>query len=95
MVNVIYKYPIPLKNNFKIELHKGFSITDIGMQNGLPYMWVYQDTCNTLVEYNFYSRETGQVIPKGALHVGLYKFVIGQELVVNIFLESKKGSKQE
>lgn len=39
----IYKYPVPIRDDFKIEMPMGAQVLTVATQNGKPYIWVLVD----------------------------------------------------
>lgn len=55
----VYKYPIPLRDDFQLLLPRGAAILDVQMQRGAPQLWALVDTSQPLVERVFRLAGTG------------------------------------
>lgn len=58
----IYRFPIPLNDEFQIGMPKDAEILHLGTQNGIPCLWVMVETDNDYVERSFRGIGTGHTI---------------------------------
>ncbi len=89
----IYKYQIPVKEEFTLSLPKGAKVLRVEDQDGLFWMWALIDTNADLEERHFCSVKTGGTVPYGPLeYLGFCKIFIQQELGLYIFEKKFKSS---
>lgn len=62
MPDTIYKYTMPIMNDFALKLPKGAQVLSCGAQNNTPVMWVRVNTDNPTEERHFILRGTGHPI---------------------------------
>lgn len=60
-MRIIYKYEIPLTDEFTLDLPSHSEILCVQVQNDKPYIWVScdHDTCHPCYRKRFYLRGTG------------------------------------
>ena len=59
----IFKYEIPIKNSFEINIPKGYKILSLQTQNDDPYIWVMVNENNPIEEVRFVLLCTGEEFP--------------------------------
>lgn len=70
-MKVIYKYEIPIQDNFEIELPIDYHILTFQVQDNAPYIWVYHDTDDPKRKVSFSMIGTGNfMIHKILTYVG-------------------------
>ena len=79
---VIWKYEIPIADEFTLKLPHEAKIIHIDIQRGRPQMWVLVDPTEELTEYQFIVLRTGQPIPtdKYPSYKGTFQSPIGDEV---------------
>lgn len=93
-MNKIYKYPVPVREKYDIELPKGATIIRVEDVDGLFFLWAIvnpEETDTQIFYLEFY--KTGQPIetPVDDLkYLGLCKLFVMQELGLYCFLNTKK-----
>lgn len=61
-MKTIYKYEIPIDDEFEIETHANSHPLSVQMQNGVPMIWLMVDTDSPLSKQTFYLVGTGNPI---------------------------------
>jgi len=94
-MKTIYKYEVPILDQFQKYLPKGAVILSFQTQNGVPVIWAKIDTLAEVEERNFRLFGTGHPIkdiPKDAdLHyIGTTQQSTNPPLVWHLFEEMKK-----
>jgi hypothetical protein len=87
-MNVIYKYPLPIKEKFTLELPKFANIIRVDDVDGQFWLWAIVDTEQPLVLRYFECYKTGQPIEtdlKWLFFLGTCKLFIMQELCLYIY----------
>jgi hypothetical protein len=87
-MKTIYKYPIPFKDKFSIDLPKHALIIRVDTVDGNSFLWAIHDTDNELMTRHFECYKTGQEIITPLAHLyylGTCKIFIGQELCLYVF----------
>lgn len=87
-MKVIYKYPLPVKEKFTIELPQYAQIIRVEDVDGLFYLWAIVDTEAPLVLRYIECYKTGQPIEtelKWLFFLGTCKLFIMQELCLYMF----------
>ena len=70
-MRTIYKYPVCTK---PIDLPSGAKILTVQLQEGIPHMWVEQETSNPMFRRHLYVVGTGRQIPTNDVdYVGTYQ----------------------
>ena len=72
----IYKYDIPVTDDFTIDLPTPNKILDVQVQNGSPVMWVLHNTADLIVPNKFCIIGTGNPIDRNMdnfKHVGSFQ----------------------
>lgn len=86
----IYKYPIPIEDNFTISLDRNAKVLCVQTQNDKPFIWVMLDDKEPIkVEKEFWLRGTGhdceEVQPyTGVKYVGTFQMRNGT-IVFHLF----------
>lgn len=62
-MKTIYKYPVPLTDDFTLDLPKGAKVLTVQMQHGEPQLWVLVDPENYTVKRSFRLVGTGHSVP--------------------------------
>lgn len=89
MATAIWKYQIPVSDNFTLNMPFDANIIRVDNVDGLLYLWAIVDTDEDLKQeerhFNFY--KTGQAIeaPYASNYIGHCKIFIGQELCLYLF----------
>ena len=58
----VWKYKIPMKDSFSIEMPDNHSTLTVQLQNNEPYIWVLVETSDTLIKAEFRLAGTGHAI---------------------------------
>lgn len=58
----VYKYSIPVSNEFEIDLSKGAEILSFQCQHGMPFIWVLINPDAVSYPRRFWLVDTGQTI---------------------------------
>ena len=58
----IYKYELMRKNEFTVNLPRGFKFLDVQVQRGKPYMWCLVDENESAYPTTFYIHSTGRSV---------------------------------
>lgn len=61
-MTTIYKYPVPIHDEFIINMPNGAQPLSVRVQNGQVYMWAMVNPRNAMIEKRFYLRGTGHPI---------------------------------
>lgn len=61
----IYKYQIPVEDNFTLELPFNCQFLSIGQQSNLPFIWCLVDPAQPMAKYAFRLAGTGHQIDVG------------------------------
>lgn len=76
MTNIIWKYELPRKTQFTMEMPKNAKILSLQLQNGKPCLWVVFDTKEKATKQprKFYIMGTGiEFDNRMSLYVGTYQ----------------------
>lgn len=87
-MKTIYKYSVPIKDSFLLELPENFQPLKVEMQGAEPKMWALVDTSDNLVTIRFRWFGTGHMIP--SYYMGHYVGSVlmhGGSLVFHLFAE--------
>ena len=83
---VIFKYQMPILEDFYMVLPKGAEILRVDDQDGMFWMWCVVDTDVVDVKRKFYSVKCGANVPDGDLkYLGFCAIFVQQELGLYIF----------
>lgn len=83
---VIFKYQMPILEEFYMTLPKGAEIVRVDDQDGMFWMWCVVDTDVADEERKFYSVKCGANVPDGDLkYLGFCAIFVQQELGLYIF----------
>jgi hypothetical protein len=85
---VIYKYPIPVKEKYVIDLPANANIIRVDDVEGLFYLWAIVDPEAPLVPRYLELYKTGQPITtpmRSLFYLGFFKLFIMQELCLYVF----------
>lgn len=81
-MNTIYKYAIPIKGLFEIEMPQGAKILDLQLQFGEPVIWAAVDPADPMIARKFGLLGTGA---PGSFsltkHVGTFQFHSGRTVL--------------
>ena len=80
----IWKYPIPLQDEFTIQMPDGAQILYVQAQNNMAYMWARVLTEQSVVDRNFRLRGTGHFIDLDCIHIGSF-MLYGGDFVFHLF----------
>lgn len=84
-MRTIYKYPIPIIDDFTLDLPGGARILDVQIQDGKPCIWAIVDTELPPIRRWFRLAGTGHPLDKVHLiHVGTFQLK-GGALVFHLF----------
>lgn len=87
-MKTVWKYDIPVQDEFSIAMPKGAELLSVQDQFGQPRMWVFVDTTEVLVERRFAVVGTGHIHgePWFDVHhfLGTFQILKG-ELVFHLF----------
>jgi len=79
-VNTIWKYAIPLSDNFAIKMPEHAQVLCVQMQGRTPTMWALVDNDHKLVDREFVTLGTGNPITEKLLYdmiyIGTYQAVM-------------------
>ena len=70
---VIWKYPLVLKDEQKIQMPLVAWPLCVQMQNGQPMLWMKVDPTSESVESTIYIVGTGHPVPDGRSYVGTFQ----------------------
>ncbi len=88
-MKVIYKYQIPIKESFTIDMPKFANIIRVDSIDGLCFLWAEVDTSNPVEPIEFRAYKTGQEFRNettGFLkYLGFCTIFIGQELCLYVY----------
>lgn len=87
-MNVIYKYPLPVREKYVIELPANAHIIRVDTVEGLFYLWAIVDPEAPLVTRYLEFYKTGQPITtpmRSLLYLGFCTLFIMQELCLYVF----------
>ena len=65
----VFKYPIPIKDEFEVVMPSSSAILKIGNQFDIPRMWVLVQPDSVLITRRFRIFGTGHPIPGGPLYL--------------------------
>lgn len=83
---VIFKYQMPVLEEFYMTLPKGAEILRVDDQDGMFWMWCVVDTDVVDEKRKFYSVKCGANVPEGDLkYLGFCAIFVQQELGLYIF----------
>jgi hypothetical protein len=84
---VIYKYQMPVKEEFTLSLPISAQILRVASENGFLWMWALVNTENDIEERKFGAYKTGGTIPEYHIleYIGCCPIFIQQELMLYIF----------
>jgi hypothetical protein len=85
-MNVIWKYDVPVLDEFAISLPKEAEIVHVGSIGDKPYMWVIHDPINDYEQRTFYVRGTGHNIKDDLIYIGTF-IILSGEFVGHLFEE--------
>jgi hypothetical protein len=78
----IWKYEIPLTEEFKLEMPRGKQVVRIDVVDSVPYMWVLTRSGNAPEEYGFELHPTGVDIDTDRVYVGTFRIA---DVVFHLF----------
>lgn len=81
-MKTIYKYLIPIKDYFSLNLPLGAKILAFQIQMGKPVIWAIVDTENEMEVRHFYIRGTGHPDHSGEIEDDIYIDTIQAEALV-------------
>lgn len=55
----IFKFPLPVADEYTIRIHAGAQILSVGQQDNNMYLWALVNTVNPYVDYGIAIRGTG------------------------------------
>ena len=58
-MTAVFKYQMPIEDEFAIPMPAGAKVLHVDVQNGMPHIWALVDPANDLRAYNFCVRGTG------------------------------------
>ena len=84
---VIFKYQMPVLENFTMQLPSGAQIIRMQDQGGMFWLWAVVDTDAPLEERSFMAFKTGAAIPRDVnlMYVGFCAVFVQMELGLYIF----------
>ncbi|GAF77207.1 unnamed protein product [marine sediment metagenome] len=89
-MKTIYKYPIPIKHFFNLELPRDAKILSFQTQLGIPVIWALINPENELIKRDFCIRGTGEPDYSEDRHIRTYLGTIQTgALVWHLFEEVK------
>jgi len=81
----IYKYPVPLTDDFTLALPRNAQILTVQMQHEKPQLWALVDPAVSNVERNFIVRGTGHPVDdEGLEYINTFQLANGT-LVFHLF----------
>lgn len=87
-MQTIYKYEVPIEDEFVVELPESAKILCVQVQHGEPFFWALVDTANQPERRRFSLRGTGHVLDEylveSANYVGSFQ-LRGGALVFHLF----------
>lgn len=83
-MKTVYKYPIPIYDEFGFLMPKGAEILHVNQINDVPYIWALVDTMEPLESYSFALRGTGHNADIVGKYIGTFQMHDGQ-LVFHLF----------
>lgn len=87
MTTAVWKYEIPVADNFALRLPEGARFLHVDVQDGHPRLWVLVDTEQAIEDKFFVLAGTGHPIPEAPeqlAHIGTYMLLDGA-LVFHLF----------
>jgi hypothetical protein len=94
MAKVIWKYTIPFKNEFAIEMPKGALILKAATQYGHPVMWALVDPAVEKEKRAFFMVETGASFSKAGQYIGSF-LMHNDTYVIHLFEATKEAQPHE
>lgn len=90
---VIWKYPVPVLEEFTLNLPREAEVLRIAMIDGHVWLWALVDTEAELVTRRFFAVKCGAAVPDGPelRHLGFYALYVQQELGLYVFEEVTNG----
>ncbi len=86
-MKLIYKYPIPLQDQFVIPMPFGSKILSVQIQKGQPCIWAIVDTDKEICARSFLMFGTGHPLPHDIMalpFIGTFQ-TLGGDLVFHLF----------
>lgn len=83
----IYKYPIPVANEFVVAMPLGAEVLHVGVQDERPHLWALVDPDQPSRDYRFRMHGTGHPVEDvitGGMHIGTF-MLGGGSFVGHIF----------
>ena len=82
MSKVVYKYKLPIKDRFSLEMPRGASLLEAFEQNREPFLWAMVDKDEEAVLYDFRLADTGEEIetPLEWKHISTFDILNGAEI---------------
>lgn len=80
----IFKYEIPVSDDFKLSLPKGSEILSVQMQKSIPCLWALIDEANERENRYFKLYGTGMAIDDNLKYIGTFQMLNGG-LVFHLF----------
>lgn len=89
---VIYKYQMPVKEQFSLKLPQGAEIIRVADQDGMFWLWAVVNTDVPDEERHFVAVKCGGNVPedRNLRYVGMCAIFVQQELALYIFEETEK-----
>ena len=86
-MRTVHKFPIPIEDDFTLEIPAGAKLLHVATQHGQPCLWACVDTEHEPIPYRFWLRGTGHEIAvtrHGAAYLGTFQLE-GGALVFHLF----------
>jgi hypothetical protein len=90
MAKVIWKYPIPIADNFGINMPKGARVLKVAIQNNNPVMWALADDSGLYETRSFFLSGTGQPLNGTGQYIDTFLMNDGS-LVLHLFEITNTG----
>lgn len=69
----VWKFPIPVQDEFALDLPVGAQVLHVDAQAGKPCLWALVDPEAPKAQYTFYVRGTGHEVAEDLIHVGSFQ----------------------
>lgn len=85
-MRTVFKYEVPIRNEFTLELPRGAEILDVQVQRDQPQLWALVHPTNPLVKRTFHVVGMGHTLPnlEAFDHIGSFQLHDGA-LVFHLF----------
>lgn len=73
----VLKYPIPVQDDFTVQMPAGSIVVAVQAQRGEPFFWADVDAAQPYESRRFFLRGTGHLVPDDAHYLGTFQLSDG------------------